>query len=709
MLGIDIARSFDTTTWPAIMATAERYGISGPSLRLLKAAYTNVRAVIRVNGGHTAAFQLSVSIRQGCSMSAFLFILVINYVGSKERGARGMAIARPRGGAGGAGGAAFSVAAFKYADDGNHVSDTVAKLQADANRAVADAEALNLQINASKTTLVVISHGDREIAAAASADLNETPICVGGVAVEPAHSVRILGVTLRTNWRWVDMVSDRAAATSRTVSGWYSLLRDNSLSTWTRRQVLVQYVNGVALFGAELWGGHPDKMYALLQAPLDKALALLIGLRGLPYQMTLRVVLWELYAPPVHAIAGARKYRAQHAYTDPDTICGQLRAAVKLLPPAPGCWTGVGVDAYRAAFGDDWESTPADQIPAMVAAFIEREHWAWMTRTGSHTAARYVGSGWHASRDYVRLADLPRWRLDTPAIGTLIRVRCQLERSTISLATHQRGSKGRSAPVARLATTNAMGLRPNKDWCPICGEMWPANGAVCMAGAPAAWLDDYGCWLAHIMMCEPHPARFAAHHAEYLARAQEAVALRRQASARLGDALPDRPGAPREPASRLLHAAGLRWWTFAQVLLGGTLPYPEPATTPAPVAAAARTTARRVNGGEAKQAAIVVHEPDALQRRWLGTDPVSEAAATAAAARGEPAPVPPFVLIARYLRDWHQLLAWAADVAIANLESDRAENAANQPSAAAGGNAGASEQAEDTEATFTSDAGSDAE
>jgi len=706
VLGVDFARAFDTMTWPAILATAERYGISGPSLRLLKAAYTNVRAVIRANGGHTAALQLSVGIRQGCSMSAFLFILVINLVGSKARGAQGMAIARPRGGAGGAGGAAFAVTSIQYADDATLVAASAATLQADVNRAVADAEALKLQVNAGKTTLLVISHGDREIAAAASAELNATPVRVEGVTIEPAHTVRLLGLTLRTNWRWVDMVSDRAAATSRTVSGWYSLLRDSSLSTWTRRQVLVQYVNGVALFGAELWGGHPEKMYALLQAPLDKALALLIGLRGLPYHMTYRAALWELGLPPVHAIAGARKYRAIRVYADPDTICGQLRAAVKRLPQAPGCWTHVSSAAYRATIGADWETTPAAQIPDVVAAFVEREHWAWLLRTGSHTAARYVGSGWHASRDYVRLADRLHWRLDTPAVERLIRVRCQLERSTISLAAHQRGSKGRSAPAARQSTTNAKGLRPNEDWCPICGEMWPAEGAVCMASAPAAWLDAYGCWLAHIMKCEPQATRFAPQHAEYLTRAREAVALRHQASAGLGDALPNAPGAPREPADRLLHAAGLRWWAIAQVLLGGTLPRPAlaPAPAPAPPTTAGRTSTQRDRGVAAIQAAIVVHEPDALQRRWLGTDPASEAAATAAAARHEPAPPPPFILVARYLRAWLQLLTWAAGVASEAPEGsegdeDMAVLEVDAPGAGAGGSDGASDYADDTEDT----------
>ena len=587
-------------------------------------------------------------------MSAFLFILIINMLGSSARGAQGMVVPHPVAGGAGAqqvGAAAaphpFAVVHVAYADDDTIFGTCTATVQADADLRVADTNALGLSVNSGKTTLLIMDHGNRAIAGAAR---EGGAIRVNGAEISPVPSVRLLGITLRQTWRWVDFVSDRAASTGRTVSGWFLLLRDRRIPIWVRRQVVMEYVNGVALFGAELWGGHPASEYVLLQAHLDKAIALLVGLRDWPKAgFAPHALRWELQLLPVDVIADATKLRAHLRYKDPDTVCGQIRAAASTAPPAPGCWTQVGTARYARALGPAWEDIPPHRAAEVALDYRNRAMWAWLTNAKSSTAQRYVSSSWHASRGYVELADRPQWQADACAITTLTSLRCQMLFSTIALAGNRKLAPDRQAQA------------PYRTTCPMCNSSWARPHD--MAGAPASWRSAYGQWASHLLTCEPMHSVDRHDGDDFHARALASVAWRTSACTALAVALPVGSDPATPMGERLAAAAHYRPWAIARVLLGGTLAPPPPSGQ-----------GGAGSGGESEEddaaemvAAVttvindvVVLAPDALQRRWLGSDfsiaPKPAAAGGILAPVPEPLDVPPFIAIARFLQTWMPLL-----------------------------------------------------
>ena len=74
---LDGEKAYDNILHPFMIKVLERSGIQGPYLNIIKAIYSKPVANIKLNGEKLEAMPLKSGTRQGCPLSLYLFIIVL--------------------------------------------------------------------------------------------------------------------------------------------------------------------------------------------------------------------------------------------------------------------------------------------------------------------------------------------------------------------------------------------------------------------------------------------------------------------------------------------------------------------------------------------------------------------------------------------------------------------------------------------------------
>ena len=73
---IDFEKAFDSVEWPFLFHTLKRFNFGEKFINWIRILYTDIKACVGNNGFFSEFFKLTRSIRQGCPISALLFLLV---------------------------------------------------------------------------------------------------------------------------------------------------------------------------------------------------------------------------------------------------------------------------------------------------------------------------------------------------------------------------------------------------------------------------------------------------------------------------------------------------------------------------------------------------------------------------------------------------------------------------------------------------------
>ena len=73
IISLDAEKAFDKIQHPFMIKVLERSGIQDPYLNIIKAIYSKLVAIIKLNG----AIPLKSGIRQSCPLSPYLFGIVL--------------------------------------------------------------------------------------------------------------------------------------------------------------------------------------------------------------------------------------------------------------------------------------------------------------------------------------------------------------------------------------------------------------------------------------------------------------------------------------------------------------------------------------------------------------------------------------------------------------------------------------------------------
>jgi hypothetical protein len=97
---LDFEKAFDRIEWGFLFSALAKLGFSDTWVRWVKLLYHAASSAIKVNGVISPDFQLSRSMRQGCPLGPYLFILATDVLGhmlaDPRHGVEGLSL--PRGG-----------------------------------------------------------------------------------------------------------------------------------------------------------------------------------------------------------------------------------------------------------------------------------------------------------------------------------------------------------------------------------------------------------------------------------------------------------------------------------------------------------------------------------------------------------------------------------------------------------------------------------
>lgn len=85
ILSLDQEKAFDKVDWGFLLKTLSSMGFGPSFCRWVKLFYTDIQSAVIVNGHISCFFSLSRGVRQGCPLSALLYVLVAEVLGSSLR------------------------------------------------------------------------------------------------------------------------------------------------------------------------------------------------------------------------------------------------------------------------------------------------------------------------------------------------------------------------------------------------------------------------------------------------------------------------------------------------------------------------------------------------------------------------------------------------------------------------------------------------
>jgi len=84
-LFLDFKKAFDSVEWSFILKALETFGFGSPLIQWIRTFYQNIQSCVVNNGHATPFFELERGVRQGCPLSAILFVVEVEFLADSIR------------------------------------------------------------------------------------------------------------------------------------------------------------------------------------------------------------------------------------------------------------------------------------------------------------------------------------------------------------------------------------------------------------------------------------------------------------------------------------------------------------------------------------------------------------------------------------------------------------------------------------------------
>ena len=227
---VDFRKAFDSIHTESLWRIMKYYGIPSKIINLVKMSYKNFRCAVEHEGKLSKWFPVMSGVRQGCVMSGFLFVLVIDWIMRKTtRRKRGIQWGLD------------TMEDLDFADDLALLSTSRRNLQQKTNELEVHAKRTGLHINTAKTKVMKIKTDDNQ------------PIVIGIDDVETVDSFTYLGSVMDAD---KGSTADISARIKKARAAYYKLRKVWASGQYRRKTKLRIYksnVMSVLLYGAECW------------------------------------------------------------------------------------------------------------------------------------------------------------------------------------------------------------------------------------------------------------------------------------------------------------------------------------------------------------------------------------------------------------------------------------------------------------------------
>ena len=230
---VDFEKAFDSVHRETLWKLMAHYGIPKKLINLVKKWYDKSRCAVIDGSGTSDWFSVISGVKQGCTMSGFLFLLVIDYVmrTTTEGASNGIRWKFTE-----------KLEDLDYADDLALLSSSASQCQRKINKLKATAEKAGLKINTDKTKSMRINAR------------TQTPLKIGNEDMEDVVQFVYLGSVMTVSGDSDQDVKVRIGKAWGAYNKLKPIWNSKQLSTKTKVRVYRACVISVLLYGCESWG-----------------------------------------------------------------------------------------------------------------------------------------------------------------------------------------------------------------------------------------------------------------------------------------------------------------------------------------------------------------------------------------------------------------------------------------------------------------------
>ena len=207
------------------------YGIPEKLTNLVKAFYDDFKCAVIYQGETSEWFDIMTGVKQGCNMSGFFFLMVVDWVMKRtvqngETGIRWKFTSK--------------LDYLDFADDLALIASTKQHIQLKTDRLCRVAQRVGLKVNSQKTKVMRVN------------SRNDDRIYIDGEEVEDVHKFVYLGVTLTNSGRMANM-ENRISKGRDTYRQLSKIWNSNKIKRTTKLKLYKSLVLSVLLYGSETW------------------------------------------------------------------------------------------------------------------------------------------------------------------------------------------------------------------------------------------------------------------------------------------------------------------------------------------------------------------------------------------------------------------------------------------------------------------------
>ena len=229
---IDFEKAFDSVHRDTLWKIMKSYRIPSKLIRIIKAMYNESECAVQTGSGLTEWFQVKSGVKQGCNMSGFLFLLVIDWIMKKATADNSTGIRWKF---------TSKLEDLDFADDIALISSNRQQIQTKTDRVNHIAGSTGLKINTSKTQVMRIN------------PTSNAPVTLNGKDLEEVDSFIYLGATVSKSGGAADDMKRRLGLARIAFNKLSKIWKDSHIGRKTKLKIFRSNVVSVLLYGSETW------------------------------------------------------------------------------------------------------------------------------------------------------------------------------------------------------------------------------------------------------------------------------------------------------------------------------------------------------------------------------------------------------------------------------------------------------------------------
>ena len=192
---VDLEKVYDRVPRDLMWECLGEYGVDDELVRAIASLYKSCKACVRANGVKSRSFTVGTGLRQGCVLSPLLFIIFMDRIVKRSRGAECVKIGDVK------------VARLLFADDLVILASSQADIQSALDRFAAECEASSMKISVAKSEVMVVARSPTDCV-----------LHVSGAQLRQVQEFKYLGIVFTSDGRQereIDHRINQASAVAR--------------------------------------------------------------------------------------------------------------------------------------------------------------------------------------------------------------------------------------------------------------------------------------------------------------------------------------------------------------------------------------------------------------------------------------------------------------------------------------------------------------